>query len=255
MEHLGEHTRRSGRSDGEQGGDAERSTQKVSRESLRGIQRAGGAKGKRSVGAGTKEAYADQVGRRKGKGKDHAKVGGVKSKRSMVWRPRLFFLRSLLIVPVSHRDEATFASSRMAQEVGEAMSESSWTALAKGKERDWWSIDLAGEVEKLEERDPWSGTKGDSVEQKGEMGHKLDRTKVTREETEKLKEDEMEVEVDAPQGESVETKSSKRKVIRVESEENQRLRLWDAGNQSGRSKGSSLCAECPQRATRIHLFL
>ena len=45
-----------------------------------------------------------------------------------------------------HTDEAMSASSRMAQEVDEAMSESSWNALAKGKERDWWSIDLEGEV-------------------------------------------------------------------------------------------------------------
>ena len=37
------------------------------------------------------------------------------------------------------------ASSRMEQEVDEAMSESSWTALAKEKEVDLWSIDLEGE--------------------------------------------------------------------------------------------------------------
>ena len=51
------------------------------------------------------------------------------------------------------------------------------------------------------------------------VGHKSDRAKVTREEKEKLKDDEMKIDVDAPQGESAETKSSKRKVIRVESEE------------------------------------
>ena len=79
------------------------------------------------------------------------------------------------------------ASSRMAQEVDEAMSGSSWVALAKVKERDWWSIDLEGDVEKLEVSGPWSGTKGDSVELKGEMGHKSDRTEVIREEKEKLK--------------------------------------------------------------------
>ena len=48
------------------------------------------------------------------------------------------------------------ASSRMAQEVDEARSESFWTALAKEKERDWWSVDLEGEVEKLEVSDPWN---------------------------------------------------------------------------------------------------
>ena len=29
------------------------------------------------------------------------------------------------------------------------MSESYWSALAKGKERDWWSVDQEGETEKL----------------------------------------------------------------------------------------------------------
>ena len=57
------------------------------------------------------------------------------------------------------------------------------------------------------------------VDPKGEVGHRSDRTKVAREEKEKLKEDEMEVDVDAPQGESAEVKSTKENVIRVESEE------------------------------------
>ena len=56
------------------------------------------------------------------------------------------------------------ASSKMAEDVGEAKSESSWTALAKGKERDWWSIDLEGEMEKLEVTGPWSGTEGGSLD-------------------------------------------------------------------------------------------
>ena len=50
---------------------------------------------------------------------------------------------------------------------------------------------------------------------KGQMGHKSDRAKVTREEKEML------MDVDAPQNEGGETKSTKRKVIRVESEETQ----------------------------------
>ena len=87
------------------------------------------------------------------------------------------------------------------------------------------------------------------MEPKGEVGHKSDRTKVTREEKEKLKEDEMEVDVDAPQGESVETKSSKEEGDSSRIRRNPRLRLWDAGNQTGRSRG------IPQRAMRIHLFL
>ena len=65
------------------------------------------------------------------------------------------------------------ASSKMAKDADEAMS----AALAKGKERDWWSIDLEGEMEKLEVIGPWSGTKGDSVEPKGKTGHKSARVK------------------------------------------------------------------------------
>ena len=82
---------------------------------------------------------------------------------------------------VLHTDEAMSASSRMAQEVDEAMSESSWKGEGKRL-----SIDLEGEVEKLEVSSPWSGTKGDFVEPKGEMGHESDRAKVTREEKEKF---------------------------------------------------------------------
>ena len=49
-----------------------------------------------------------------------------------------------------HTDEAMSASSRMVQEVDEATSESSWTSLAKVRGRDWWSVDLEGDMEKLE---------------------------------------------------------------------------------------------------------
>ena len=80
----------------------------------------------------------------------------------------------------------------MAQDA-DAMSESSWTALAKGKERDWWSIDLEGEMEKLEVVGPWSGTEGGSVDPEGKMGHRSARTKITKEESAKPKEAEMEV--------------------------------------------------------------
>ena len=65
-------------------------------------------------------------------------------------------------------DEAMSASSKMAKDAEEVMSESSWTALAKGKERDWWSNDLEGEMEKLEVTGPWSGTEGGSVGPKWE---------------------------------------------------------------------------------------
>ena len=69
-------------------------------------------------------------------------------------------------------DEAMSASSKMAQDADEAKSESSWTALAKEKERGWWSIDLEGEMEKLEVigPGPWSGTEGGSVDPQREDG-------------------------------------------------------------------------------------
>ena len=41
-------------------------------------------------------------------------------------------------------------SPSLAHDTDDAISESSWTSLAKEKERDWWSVDLEGEMEKLE---------------------------------------------------------------------------------------------------------
>ena len=62
-------------------------------------------------------------------------------------------------------------------------------------------------MEKLEVVGPWSRTEGGSVDPQGEVGHKSDRAKVTREEKVKLKEAEMEVDGEAPQRESAETQS------------------------------------------------
>ena len=75
---------------------------------------------------------------------------------------------------------------------------------------------MEGELEKLEILGPWSRTKGGSVDPKGEMDHRSAWVKAARGEVEKLKEAEM-----APQEESAEIQSPKRKVIRVESEETQ----------------------------------
>ena len=113
-------------------------------------------------------------------------------------------------------DEAMSASSKMVKDVGEAMSESSWTALAKGKERGWWNIDLEGEMEKLEITGPWSGTEGGSVDPKGKMDHRSAWANATREESDKLKEAEMEVDGEVLQEESAEIQSPKRKMIQVE---------------------------------------
>ena len=56
------------------------------------------------------------------------------------------------------------SASRMGKDGVEALSESSWIALAKSKERGWWSIDLEGEMEKLEVMCPWSWTEGGSLD-------------------------------------------------------------------------------------------
>ena len=77
-------------------------------------------------------------------------------------------------------DEAMSASSRVAQEADDAMSEPSRTPLAKGKARDWWSTDLEGEMEKLEVTGPLSRTEGGSVDPKGKMGHKSVRTRIEK---------------------------------------------------------------------------
>ena len=91
------------------------------------------------------------------------------------------------------------ASSRMAQDADDATSESSWTALAKEKERDW-SLDLEGEMDKLEVVGP--GPKADPWIPKGrwdtnQLGQKLQKKKVKS------------------------RKRLKRKMIRVGSEETQ----------------------------------
>ena len=112
------------------------------------------------------------------------------------------------------------ASSKMAKDAEEAMSESSWTALVKGKERDWRSIDLEGDMEKLEVVGPWSRTEGGSVDHQRKMGHRSVRTKIAREESDKPKEAEMKVHGECFK-KRFEIQSPKRKVIRVESEETQ----------------------------------
>ena len=86
-------------------------------------------------------------------------------------------------------------------------------------------------------------------------GSGSDRAKVAREEKEQLKEEEMKVDVDSPQGESAEIKSSKRKMIRAESEETQDYVCGTVVVSQEEVEEFSLRAECPQRTTRINLFL
>ena len=70
----------------------------------------------------------------------------------------------------------------MAQDADDAMSESSWTSLAKGKERYWWSVDLEGDMEKPDVEGLLSGTEGASVDPKRKMVHWSARIKTTKRE-------------------------------------------------------------------------
>ena len=82
------------------------------------------------------------------------------------------------------------------------ISEESWTALARKKERDWWSIDLESEEKELEVRCPWTVTKGDSMDPEGEVNHTVRRRNAIEGEEMlvKLKEHEMEVELEVDAG-------------------------------------------------------
>ena len=107
--------------------------------------------------------------------------------------------------------EAMSASSRVAQDADDAVSESSWIGLANWKERGWWSINLEGEMEKLEVVGPLSRTEGGSVDPSGKMSHRSDPTNVTKEEKEELKEAEMEVDGAMPQEANAEIPHQKKK--------------------------------------------
>ena len=96
------------------------------------------------------------------------------------------------------------ASSQIGKDADEALSESSWRV----KWRNW----------KKEVRGP--GLKA-TVGPRGEMSYRSGRVKAARKDRGELKEAEIVVDGEAPPSESAEIQSSKRKVIRVESEETQ----------------------------------
>ena len=72
-------------------------------------------------------------------------------------------------------DEAMSASSWVPQDADDATSEASWTAMVEVKERDWWSVNLEGEMEKLEVAGPWSGQREDGPT--GQLGQKSQEKK------------------------------------------------------------------------------
>ena len=74
------------------------------------------------------------------------------------------------------------------------------------------------------------------MDSKGKMGHRSARTKAAREEGEKLKEAEMEVDGEMPQQEKVEIQSPK-KVNSGRIRRDARPRACDTATQPGRSRG------------------
>ena len=123
--------------------------------------------------------------------------------------------------PAFDIEEDRSDSSEMTKDMDEAMSGSSWTALARGRERDWWSSEPEGEVEKPEVIGLWSATEGVSTDPEGEGSHSMIRTKITREHREEQMKVERETDDKASWEVGAEIQSPKRKVIRVESEEAQ----------------------------------
>ena len=128
-----------------------------------------------------------------------------------------------------------------ARDADDAMSESSWTSLAKGTERDWWSVDLEGDMEKLEVEGLLSD--GGSVDPKRKMGNWSARIKTTKEGIEELEgaeneKQEKEVEVvEATLHEaSAEVQSPEKKGDTCRVRSNARLHAGDFGNQPGRSR-------------------
>ena len=145
-------------------------------------------------------------------------------------------------------DSSSFGSCSpsMAYDVDEAMSTSSWKSPSMERERDWWSVDFEGEMEKLEVGGGFSGAEGGSMDPERKTDHWPARTVLT-EESEEVKGAENEkqgvevdevvpgmqtssnetyggtmlCEVEEQEEARVEVQGPKRRVIRVESEETQ----------------------------------
>ena len=148
---------------------AEDSTGRPSEKIFEELKAVGGAKGKTSVTGQKKHKLINWEGDGEmARTMQRLEVTRTMSPWSGHTRSSFGFCSSSL---PPNTDEAMSASSRMAQEMEDAKSETSWTAVAKEKERDWWNIDLEGEVEELEVGCPWTVTKGDSMDPEGEMSH------------------------------------------------------------------------------------
>ena len=118
-------------------------------------------------------------------------------------------------------EEVSSESSKRMKDVDETTTEASWTAVAKGKGKEVWSLEPEGEAEKPEGIGLGSEVNGVSVNPEGESRHRHVRAKTARKEREHQTIMENRVNGKAPREEGAEVQSPKRKVIRMESEETQ----------------------------------
>ena len=86
-------------------------------------------------------------------------------------------------------DSSSFCSCSpsLAHDVDEAMSTPSRKSPSMVKDRDWWSADLEGEVEKLEVEGSFSVTEGGFMDTERKADHWSARTVLTKEESEEVK--------------------------------------------------------------------
>ena len=96
MKHLGEKTRSSGRSDGEQKRDMQKEAPEKYQDKIFELEE---QRAENALALVRKKHMLMKCEGEREMGKDHAKVGGVESNRSMVRRPRLIFFWFLLTVP------------------------------------------------------------------------------------------------------------------------------------------------------------
>ena len=67
------------------------------------------------------------------------------------------------------KDSSSFLFFLTLCDADEAMSTSSRMSPSRGKEREWWSAGLEGEVEKLEVEGCFSGAEGGSMDPEGKV--------------------------------------------------------------------------------------
>ena len=107
---------------------------------------------------------------------------------------------------VDHVEEISLESSTKRQDVQEVMGETAGNATT-GRGEDAWRLELEGETEALETKVVSDGVEGVHLDHNGECRQEREQVKNSRRQSE------------APGEEGEEIKSSKRKIIRVKTEE------------------------------------